>query len=76
MLKTAWWPKCSYVKPTHARTITTDDCLTKCSYAKSCNLIGWIIGHGPSIHFRTDGRDRLSGLWFQLKHRLLGKMEK
>ena len=35
-----------------------------------------IIGHGPSMHFRIDGPDHLHGLWLQLKHRLLGKMEK
>ena len=34
-------------------------CLTACLYAKCCNLIGWIMERGPSIHFRIDGPDRL-----------------
>ena len=41
--------------------VTQSYWLTACLYAKCCNLIGWIMEHGPSIHFRIDGPDRLSG---------------
>ena len=34
-------------------------CLIACLYAKCCNLIGWIMERGPSIHFRMDGLDSL-----------------
>ena len=49
-------------------------CLTACLYAKCCNLIGWTMERGPSIHFRIDGPDRLYGFRSKLKHRILGKM--
>ena len=44
-------------------------CLTACLYAKCCDLIGWILELGPSIHFRIDGPDRLYGFRSKLKHR-------
>ena len=34
-------------------------CLTACLYAKCCDLIGWILELGPSIHFRIDDPDHL-----------------
>ena len=43
-------------------------------YTKSCNLIGWIVQCGRSIHFRIDGPDRLYGFRLQLKHESFGKM--
>ena len=49
-------------------------CLTACLYAKCCNLIGWIIERGPSIHFRIDGLDHLYGFRSKSKHRIFGKM--
>ena len=49
-------------------------CLTACLYAKCCNLIGWILERGPSIHFRIDGPGRLYGFRSKLKHRIYGKM--
>ena len=36
-------------------------CLTTCLCAKCCNLIGWVMERGPSIHFLIDGPDRLYG---------------
>ena len=42
-------------------------CLTACLYAKCWNLIGWIMEHGPSTHFRIDGPDRLYGFRSKLK---------
>ena len=53
---------------------TNDYCLTACLYEKCCNLIGWILELGPSIHFRIDGPDRLYGFRSKLKHRIFGKM--
>ena len=38
-------------------------------YKKSCNLIGWIIEHGPSTHFPIDGPDHLYGFLPHLKDR-------
>ena len=49
-------------------------CLTAYLYAKCWNLIGWIMEHGPSIHFRIDGPDRLYGFRPKLKKRIFGKM--
>ena len=49
-------------------------CLTACSYAKCCNLIGWILELGPSTHFRIDGLDHSYGFRSKLKHRTFGKM--
>ena len=49
-------------------------CLTACLYAKCCNLIGWIIECGPSIHFRIDGPDHSYVFRSKLKHRIFGKM--
>ena len=49
-------------------------CLTACLYAKCCNLIGWIMERGPSIHFRIDDRDRLYGFRLKLKHSIFGEM--
>ena len=49
-------------------------CLTACLYAKCCDLIGWILEIGPSIHFRIDGPDHLYGFRSNLKHRIFGKM--
>ena len=49
-------------------------CLNACLYTKCCNLVGWIIEHGPSIHFRTDGPYHLYGFRSKLKHRIFGKM--
>ena len=49
-------------------------CLTACLYAKCCNLIGWIMERGPSIHFRIDGSDRLYDFRSKLKHSIFGKM--
>ena len=45
-------------------------CLTACLYAKCCNLIGWIMERGPSIHFRKDGPDHLYGFRSKLKRRI------
>ena len=45
-------------------------------YAKYCNLIGWIMEHGLSIHFRIDGPDRLYGTSSQSKHGFWGKLER
>ena len=47
-------------------------CLTACLYAKCCNLIGWIMKLGPSIHFRIDGPDRLYGFRSKLKQHFWG----
>ena len=47
--------------------ITFFYCLTACLYAKCCNLIGWIMEHGPSIHFHIDGPDHLYGIRSKLK---------
>ena len=49
-------------------------CLAACLYAKCCNLIGWIMERGPSIHFRIDGPDRLYGSRSKIKHSIFGKM--
>ena len=38
-------------------------------YAKTCTLIGWIMEHGPSIHFRIDAPDRLYSFRLWLKQR-------
>ena len=56
------------------RALKSDYCLTACLYAKCWDLIGWIMEHGPSIHFRIDGPDRLYGFRSKLKHRIFGKM--
>ena len=49
-------------------------CLTACLHEKCCNLIGWILELGPSIHFRIDGPDRLYGFRPKLKHGIFKKM--
>ena len=49
-------------------------CLTAYLYAKCCNLIGWILELGPSIHFRIYGPDHLYGFQSKLKQRNFGKM--
>ena len=51
-----------------------DYCLTACLYEKCCNLIGWILELGPSIHFRIDGPDRLYDFRSKLMHGIFGKM--
>ena len=73
-------PICSKVKKEYREEfyISTVEyynyCLTACLYAKCCDLIGWILELGPSIHFRIDGRDRLYGFRSKLKHRIFGNM--
>ena len=47
--------------------ITPLYCPTACLNAKCCNLIGWILERGPSIHFRIDGPDRSYGFRSKLK---------
>ena len=55
---------------TYLPVVISHYCLTACLYAKCCNLIGWILELGPSIHFRIDGPDRLYGFRSKLKQRI------
>ena len=45
-------------------------CLNACLYAKCCNLIGWILELGPSIHLRIDDPDHSYGFQSKLKHKI------